>query len=200
MGLCALSLAAVLPACASTNAETQALGDRTYRIRCKAPLAACLKKAEELCPEVSYDVLKARDRRTYTGVEPAVIQHRSSEAIVECGSRGIPMFDEPDLAEEVQTSPEGKAKDEAKPTPTPEEPRLACTPGVSEACVGIGGCQGGQACREDGSGFGPCLCAPPSAAPAPSDEAPAEQGADRQGPETNGQPPAAVAPAPPTTK
>src|SRR5262245_33929811 len=36
----------------------------------------------------------------------------------------------------------------------------ACTPGESIACVGPSACSGGQACRDDGSGYGPCICAP----------------------------------------
>jgi hypothetical protein len=36
-----------------------------------------------------------------------------------------------------------------------------CSPGQSIACVGVGGCAGGQACNSDGSGYGPCLCGSP---------------------------------------
>lgn len=35
---------------------------------------------------------------------------------------------------------------------------MACTPGLSVACVGPGACQGGQVCAADGSGYGPCDC------------------------------------------
>ena len=34
----------------------------------------------------------------------------------------------------------------------------ACTPGASVACVGVGGCSGGQTCASDGSGYGACAC------------------------------------------
>lgn len=34
----------------------------------------------------------------------------------------------------------------------------ACTPGMSIACVGEGGCSGGQVCLADGSGYGTCGC------------------------------------------
>jgi hypothetical protein len=34
-----------------------------------------------------------------------------------------------------------------------------CTPGQSVACVGPGGCAGGQVCAADGRGFGACDCA-----------------------------------------
>lgn len=36
-------------------------------------------------------------------------------------------------------------------------PRI-CTPGKSEACVGPGGCSGGQSCNADGTGFAVCDC------------------------------------------
>lgn len=39
------------------------------------------------------------------------------------------------------------------------QPNRACTPGASVACVGTGGCAGGQVCDADGSGFGVCACA-----------------------------------------
>ena len=35
-----------------------------------------------------------------------------------------------------------------------------CTPGASVACVGTGGCSGGQVCNAEGTGFGPCSCGP----------------------------------------
>lgn len=34
-----------------------------------------------------------------------------------------------------------------------------CTPGVAVACVGPGGCAGGQICNSDGASFGSCDCA-----------------------------------------
>mgnify|MGYP000875863331 CR=1 FL=1 len=34
-----------------------------------------------------------------------------------------------------------------------------CTPGAWAACVGAGGCSGGQECALDGLSFGPCICA-----------------------------------------
>ncbi len=33
-----------------------------------------------------------------------------------------------------------------------------CLPGQSIACVGPGGCAGGQACNEEGTGYDPCIC------------------------------------------
>ncbi len=36
-----------------------------------------------------------------------------------------------------------------------------CAPGASVACVGAGGCMGGQVCNAAGSGFGACACGTP---------------------------------------
>src|ERR1043166_7860195 len=33
-----------------------------------------------------------------------------------------------------------------------------CTPGQSIACVGAGGCSGGQTCNANGMGYGECQC------------------------------------------
>ena len=39
---------------------------------------------------------------------------------------------------------------------------VLCVPGQSIACVGIGGCSSGKVCNGEGSGYGPCDCAPPT--------------------------------------
>jgi hypothetical protein len=36
--------------------------------------------------------------------------------------------------------------------------KQACIPGQSVACIGPGGCQGGQACAATGTSFDPCVC------------------------------------------
>ena len=40
-------------------------------------------------------------------------------------------------------------------------PAPLCTPGASVACVGAGGCAGGQSCNPAGTGFGMCVCGGP---------------------------------------
>jgi hypothetical protein len=39
---------------------------------------------------------------------------------------------------------------------------MLCVPGASVACVGPGGCSGGQVCSADGTSFGTCDCSHPS--------------------------------------
>lgn len=45
--------------------------------------------------------------------------------------------------------------------PPPPPPIPHCVPGESRACVGPGGCSGGQACAADGKHYEPCDCGPP---------------------------------------
>jgi len=40
-------------------------------------------------------------------------------------------------------------------------PDPVCTPGASVACIGAGGCVGGQRCNASGSGFNDCVCEAP---------------------------------------
>ena len=182
-----LLLAGSLPACASAKAGSQPLGNGRHHITCKSPLTVCLRRAEALCPDVSYDVLGARDRRRYTGVYPVESEHRSSEAVIACGSRGAPLAKEQDLVEQVlprknekqaEQKHEESAAQKRKESAAPPPSRLACTPGASQACVGIGGCSGGQACLEDGSGYAPCQCAPEASDPPASSESPSHASPD----------------------
>ncbi len=40
----------------------------------------------------------------------------------------------------------------------PKATTPGCTPGSTQACVGPGGCQGGQFCVDDGTRYSPCDC------------------------------------------
>jgi hypothetical protein len=100
--------------------------------------------------------------------------------IVWCRRRGASLDSEPSLLESAPPTAKTESSTPAKTT----EPSVLCAPGSTQACVGVGACQGGQACLSDGSGFGPCECAPshkpstptletsPEAGPAPTTPAP----------------------------
>lgn len=167
--VCATCLSA---ACATPGIERRNLGQDRFHFLCRTALTTCLSHVGEVCQDRSYDVIAARDRRSFTGVEPAEREQRSSEAVVECRTRGTPLFDEGDLLKEVTT--------EAAPTasPAPEPPKMLCTPGTTQSCVGVGSCPGGQSCRDDGSGYDPCQCAEP---PAPAPLAPTTNSETKEG-------------------
>jgi hypothetical protein len=74
-----------------------------------------------------------------------------------------------------------------------DPPTGVCTPGASAACVGAGGCAGGQVCNADGSGFGACDCggavdAGRDGGPGPVDSGPADSGPADTGPADTGGP------------
>lgn len=155
--------ACIFTACATQGVEHRHLGEQRYHFRCQTGLASCLSHVSDVCRDTSYDVLRARDRRHFTGVEPAEREQRSSEAVIECRARGTPLFDEDDLLKPLATEPQ-------RATPPEHQPRtLLCTPGTTQPCVGVGACAGGQACLADGSGYGACQCAE---APTPADTPP----------------------------
>ncbi len=62
-----------------------------------------------------------------------------------------------------------------------------CVPGQSIACVGAGGCAGGQVCRADGTGYDECQCGAPDAATdaSPDDGSTTDTGADDAAPDTS---------------
>jgi hypothetical protein len=166
--VCAACLSA---ACATPGIERRHLGDQRYHFVCRTALTACLSHVGKVCQDKSYDVLAARDRRNFTGVEPAEREQRSSEAVIECRTRGMPLFDEDDLLKQLPT--------EAKPRPRSTPAKMLCTPGTTQSCVGVGGCAGGQSCLADGSGYGPCQCAEP---PSPAELGPATNPETNEGP------------------
>ncbi len=60
---------------------------------------------------------------------------------------------------------DGGAAGDAGSDPMPDALMTVCDPGRSEACVGRGGCAGGQVCADDGASWGPCECDDPDGGP-----------------------------------
>jgi len=174
-----VALALSLVACAKpSNHAEQRLPDGTTVLECELSLRTCLAEAERVCRGESYTVLAAnhvvRHYGADTGDSKVVLQ--SSSARVRCLSRGA---EPPSVTEDRRAKLGQGAKASALPAPRPKTapalqaqpkpvPRTAessapaksvlCVPGASQACVGPGGCQGGQVCLADGSGLGACDC------------------------------------------
>lgn len=145
-----LLLGLLVLSCGSTLAFTsRRLDDGSVELRCRTGLAECLAHFDDLCIDSAYEVLSAHDERHPVDVQVGSYQRqtRSSDAHVRCGRFAPPP---------------------SAPSPAaPAAPAHACVPGATQTCVGLGACAGGQSCLADGSGFGPCNCAP-AAAPAPA--------------------------------
>jgi hypothetical protein len=158
-----LSWLVATPACVSPAVTTELRPDGITHLTCKAPLQRCLDKAEMICNHERYAVLRAFDMQDYKGNTAQPEAFRSSEAFIRCGVRGGWGDDNNALRRE----PLCPASATAGPTPA-----TICTPGASLACVGPGGCHGGQACLPDGSKLGPCDCGPGAATTVPTTPAP----------------------------
>lgn len=158
-------LAGLVVGCVAPLEERKSLGGDRHFLSCPGPLSGCLARVPEVCQDRSYDVVRARDRRYYSGGPPVQSERRSSEAIIQCRGRGTPVGGEQSLLDDDATEPTLESDAESRS-------RLLCTPGATQACVGVGGCKGGQGCLADGSGFAACECAPAPRAPSPS-QAPA---------------------------
>jgi hypothetical protein len=154
---------AVAAGCAAQQVKTERRPDGIYHVTCRDTLQVCLNKAEELCQRQRYVVLRAYDLDDHRGGTEKETEVRTSEAFFRCGARAS-WGDENKalLAQDVCPAPA------TPPAPPASAASVGCTPGVSIACVGAGGCKGGQSCAPDGKTFGPCDCGPSPAAPAPA--------------------------------
>ncbi|HVU51000.1 MAG TPA: hypothetical protein VHL80_09965 [Polyangia bacterium] len=138
--------------CAHTASpiQIQRQPDDILHLRCQTPLGDCLIAAENACNHQRYVVLRAFDDHNLKGDTTLPDDFRSSEAYVRCGNA-------------AGWGPENQALranplDATPPSAAPAAPARACVPGATQACVGPGGCAGGQSCAPDGASFGPCDC------------------------------------------
>ena len=152
-------LGLVLAACSGSSGKPTKLPDGGYRLSCRGPLSDCLKGADKLCREQGYTVSEARDQLELLGHEQgqSQVEVRKSQATIYCGKTAPAPAHSPDPAQPPPPPPSPSLT----PAPASSPPRV-CVPGSSQACVGPGGCSGGQACSADGTHFAPCDCAPPT--------------------------------------
>jgi hypothetical protein len=150
--------------CATAKFSAETLPDGTKHLRCKLALPDCLVEAERVCQGRHYAVVRAVDEHDRRGGPELYTDARTSEAIVRCGPVvGWPAGYDP-MAPPVAAPPAAAppvaapAAPPAPAEPPPPPPVRACFPGSTQACVGPGGCAGGQACLPDATAFGPCDC------------------------------------------
>ncbi len=137
-------------ACSTAGAgSVRQLADGRYQVECESSLRECLARAEARCDISGYQVLSAVEAKRRVGVPPVQSEYMESRAIFVCGGN--------DAAPQAVS---------VSPSPSPPAPTQAltnsCLPGASQACVGPGGCSGGQTCSPDGKSLSPCDCGPAS--------------------------------------
>lgn len=114
-----------------------------YQLECEGSLRECLTRAEEKCDVLGYRVLAASEAKRRVGVPPLQSEYANSRATFACGV---------EEREQVATGPAS-----ASLPVSPAAPHT-CLPGASQACVGPGGCSGGQSCMPNGRALSPCDC------------------------------------------
>jgi len=151
-------------ACAKPDVQVRALPDGTRELTCRHTLPQCLSHVDDFCKGASYEVLYATDtQKIFGSPSSSEVESRTSQAVIHClGPHQKPMG-EPPAPGAVASAEVAAPVAVAVPT-APAAPRV-CVPGATQACVGVAGCTGGQACLRDGSGFGDCDCGTSKAAP-----------------------------------
>jgi hypothetical protein len=116
-------------------------------------MKACVDQAATLCGDDGYTILSGTSRTHLLGGSSSSYRSTAehAELTLRCG------------LEEVEESNEGIYQlPERTDEPIPAAPATSaahhCTPGATQRCVGAGACDGGQICKEDGSGYGSCDC------------------------------------------
>ena len=155
----------VTVACAKPDVEIRALPDGTRELACRHTLPQCLSHVDDVCKGASYEVLYATDtQKIYGSPSSNEVESRTSQAVIHClGPHQKPMGEAPAVA---AAAPSTAAVVPAPVTAieAPAAPHV-CAPGATQACVGVAGCTGGQACLRDGSGWGECDCGMSKMAP-----------------------------------
>lgn len=145
LGLC-------ISACSSS--QTKRRVDGSYAITCRSQ-KSCLDHAAKICGDTGFNIIGGRhDQKVYgtPGNEKVV---GKDEIYIRCSKDKMEDTPDPDLG-----SWKLERKDSATAAPSAVTPHTAsvCRPGETQRCVGAGACEGGQACKGDGTGFGPCDC------------------------------------------
>lgn len=136
-----------------TRVKTARAPDGAYSLSCERGMKACVDQAATLCGDDGYTILSGTSSTHLLGGSSSSYRSaaESAELTLRCG------------LEEVEENSEGIYElPERTDEPVPAAPALApahhCTPGATQRCVGAGACDGGQICKEDGSGYGSCDC------------------------------------------
>ena len=143
----------ILLACGTTRAQQRV--DGSYTIDCKSQ-KSCLDRAAKLCSEAGYIIIGGRHDQKLYGVPGNQKLVGKDQLFIRC--RSDAMVDTPDPSLGSWKLDRGDAGQANTAPSNGRRDTTVCRPGETQRCIGSGACEGGQACREDGSGFKPCDC------------------------------------------
>lgn len=160
-----LASVSLLAACGAAEVQSQKLKDGSYNVTCELSMDECIRRVQDQCKNQRYRILEGTSETRLRDAPPFEKAYHTSRLHLTCT----------DDAADVLLSTDKPAAS-AKPADGGQKPAAArsCAKGETRTCVGAGACQGGQACLEDGSGFGVCDCGPTpgiAATPPPAEPA-----------------------------
>lgn len=121
--------------CMAGKVDQQRLADGTWQITCRLPMDACVREIEKTCLDKRYHIIGGSSEIKLRDAHPSETEYPTSRVGFVCSDYSDP-------------------SDAGNPS------SRTCGPGDTRVCVGPAACAGGQACRPDGMGFGPCECSP----------------------------------------
>jgi len=136
----------LLGACRPGAFEQQRLADGSWQLTCRAPMDACAREIEKTCRDKRYRIVAGSSELKLRDAPPYETEYPTSRLSFICNGAEAPTVDA------------------AAPDASDRGARV-CGLGDTRVCVGSGACNGGQTCKPDGTGFGPCDCrsaGPPS--------------------------------------
>jgi hypothetical protein len=138
----------VVVACSATHTKRRV--DGSYAIECNSQ-KACLDSADRLCGETGYNIIGGRHDQKVYGVPGNQKLVGKDELYIRCKKDTPEDAPDPQAGSWKLERPDGGTKSSGVKAGI-------CRPGETQRCVGAGACVGGQYCKMDGSGFGPCDC------------------------------------------
>jgi hypothetical protein len=124
----------------ASGLRVEKLGGGVYKLRCDAALSVCLQRADTLCRNASFDVLRAQDHRDRLGGEvgSSNVENRSSVAHIRCTTTGRPLLPWEDEEDDTQwkLGPRREAPPPVAVTPADERPLLSPAPSAQPAQPG----------------------------------------------------------------
>lgn len=159
MNRLAIALSFALLACARPHAKP--LPDGSYAIECESH-KVCMDRAERQCGDVGYVIVSGEHSLKVYGAPGNSKVVGKDELRIRCKS--------PLAAYGVGPTGGGlglSTTDAGTPATPLQSGATVCRAGETQKCFGPGACEGGQSCKNDGSGFGPCDCGAAKPPPAP---------------------------------
>jgi hypothetical protein len=139
----------LLSRCAARSVELKHTTSGTWELVCGQAMDLCVREIENVCKEKRYRILRGMSETRLRDAPPYSTEYRTSRLEFVCSDDGGQMITAPSSESVWQSA------------------TRVCASGDTRACVGPGGCPGGQTCRPDGTGFGPCDCGAVKTLPPP---------------------------------